>query len=151
MNERRVREGMAETRWLAFRETLAEYLRLSRRCRSQLRNLLEEQEHLDVLEARLLEMVQSRIDPGWLHPFQRDLHLLVDEFERSVILWALAASSGQQNRAATLLGTAPSTLSEKLKRLGISPFEKPEGADKAPWPQGDEPLRTKPKPRPAAE
>lgn len=50
--------------------------------------------------------------------------MLLEDFERSVILWALASSGGQQNRAAALLGTVPSTLSEKLKRLGIFPFER---------------------------
>ena len=49
----------------------------------------------------------------------RDLKSLVDEYERRLIVQALGASGGQQNRAATLLGVLPTTLHEKMKRLGI--------------------------------
>ena len=49
----------------------------------------------------------------------RDLKTLVDEYERQLIVAALGASGGQQNRAAGMLGVLPTTLHEKMKRLGI--------------------------------
>ncbi len=48
-----------------------------------------------------------------------DLRSLVEDFERSLILSALVASGGHQRRSAALLGVLPTTLSEKMKRLGI--------------------------------
>jgi DNA-binding NtrC family response regulator len=47
------------------------------------------------------------------------LKTLLDEYERSLILSALAAAGGHQRRAASALGLLPSTLSEKMKRLGL--------------------------------
>jgi hypothetical protein len=49
----------------------------------------------------------------------RDLKTLMDEYERQLIVAALGASGGQQNRAASMLGVLPTTLHEKMKRLGI--------------------------------
>jgi len=43
----------------------------------------------------------------------------VRQYERSLLLWALARSGGQQLAAARLLGLRPTTMNEKLKRLGI--------------------------------
>ncbi len=43
----------------------------------------------------------------------------VGEFEKSLILWALEQSDGVQRRAADLLSVKPTTLSERMKRLGI--------------------------------
>ncbi len=43
----------------------------------------------------------------------------VEEYEKSLIRAALAESSGVQRRAAELLGMKPTTLSERMKRLGI--------------------------------
>lgn len=41
------------------------------------------------------------------------------EYERSLIQWALRECEGVQKRAADLLGMKPTTLSERMKRLGI--------------------------------
>ncbi len=47
------------------------------------------------------------------------LKQLVADYERRLILNALDASGGHQRRAAALLGVLPTTLLEKMKRLGI--------------------------------
>jgi len=44
---------------------------------------------------------------------------MVREFERQLIEAALSASSGNQRRAAASLGLLPTTLHEKMKRLGL--------------------------------
>lgn len=44
---------------------------------------------------------------------------LVEAYERHVIEDALRASSGNQRRAARALGVLPTTLHEKMKRLGL--------------------------------
>jgi two-component system response regulator HydG len=44
---------------------------------------------------------------------------LVEAYERHVIEDALQASSGNQRRAARALGVLPTTLHEKMKRLGL--------------------------------
>jgi len=49
----------------------------------------------------------------------RDLKSLVNEYERQLILSALGATRGHQRRAARCLGVSPSSLHEKMKRLGI--------------------------------
>jgi hypothetical protein len=50
-----------------------------------------------------------------------DLRGLLEAYERSLILAALAAVGGRQRSAADLLRIQPSTLHEKMKRLGIRP------------------------------
>jgi DNA-binding NtrC family response regulator len=47
------------------------------------------------------------------------LKQLVDDYERRLIRLALEACHGSQRRAAETLGVLPSTLSEKMKRLGL--------------------------------
>lgn len=49
----------------------------------------------------------------------RGLRELLEAYERQLILEALNASHGHQRRAAAALGVLPSTLCEKMKRLGI--------------------------------
>jgi DNA-binding NtrC family response regulator len=44
---------------------------------------------------------------------------MVSHYERQLILAALASSAGHQRRAAAALGVLPTTLHEKMKRLGI--------------------------------
>ena len=44
---------------------------------------------------------------------------MVREFERQLIEAALAATAGNQRRAAATLGLLPTTLHEKMKRLGL--------------------------------
>jgi DNA-binding NtrC family response regulator len=48
-----------------------------------------------------------------------NLKELVRDFERQLIESALAASAGNQRRAAASLGLLPTTLHEKMKRLGL--------------------------------
>lgn len=50
---------------------------------------------------------------------QPTLKTLVEDYERQLILSALRESGGQQRRAAAALGLLPSTLHEKMSRLGI--------------------------------
>lgn len=56
------------------------------------------------------------------------LHHLLDAYERSLILAALGAVGGRQRGAAQLLRILPSTLHEKMKRLGIRP-QRRQGGD----------------------
>jgi len=49
-----------------------------------------------------------------------DLPSLLGAYERSLVLWALAKSGGHQRNAARLLGIQPTTLNEKMKRLGLT-------------------------------
>jgi DNA-binding NtrC family response regulator len=56
-----------------------------------------------------------------VRPASRDLRELLDDYERDLILDALAASGGNQRKAAAQLGVLPTTLSEKMKRLGLRP------------------------------
>ena len=49
----------------------------------------------------------------------KDLHDLLEDYERRLILLALEAADGHQRRAAQSLGLQPSTLSQKMKRLGV--------------------------------
>lgn len=51
-----------------------------------------------------------------LRPGLRDL---LEAYERSLILDALAACGGHQRRTAARLGILPTTLHEKMKRLGL--------------------------------
>ena len=48
-----------------------------------------------------------------------DLKTLVEDYERELILAALADAGGHQRRAAASLGLLPTTLCEKIKRLGL--------------------------------
>ena len=48
-----------------------------------------------------------------------NLKHLVEAYERHVIEDALRAASGNQRRAARALGVLPTTLHEKMKRLGL--------------------------------
>lgn len=48
-----------------------------------------------------------------------DLKTLLRAYERQIIVAALRASDGNQRRAARALGLLPTTLHEKMKRLGI--------------------------------
>jgi two-component system response regulator HydG len=47
------------------------------------------------------------------------LKSLVDAYERRVIEEALRSAGGNQRRAARSLGVLPTTLHEKMKRLGL--------------------------------
>jgi DNA-binding NtrC family response regulator len=56
---------------------------------------------------------------------ERSLPLLVREYERRLITGALAATRGCQKHAAEALGVLPTTLSMKMKRLGLRPGASP--------------------------
>ena len=56
---------------------------------------------------------------------------LVEAYERHVIEDALRASHGNQRRAARSLGVLPTTLHEKMKRLGLLRRAGPEMAEPA--------------------
>jgi two-component system response regulator HydG len=47
------------------------------------------------------------------------LKAMLDAYERQLIETALAATAGNQRRAARSLGLLPTTLHEKMKRLGL--------------------------------
>ena len=51
--------------------------------------------------------------------FGRNLKTLVEDYERNLIQAALAETAGNQRRAAASLGLLPTTLHEKMKRLGL--------------------------------
>jgi len=59
------------------------------------------------------------------------LKTLMEQREREIIRAALAEVGGHQRRAAAALGLLPSTLCEKMKRLGIPgrTAREPEGDD----------------------
>jgi DNA-binding NtrC family response regulator len=48
-----------------------------------------------------------------------NLKALLDSYERQLIETALLATNGNQRRAAATLGLLPTTLHEKMKRLGL--------------------------------
>ncbi|HWW91819.1 MAG TPA: helix-turn-helix domain-containing protein [Vicinamibacteria bacterium] len=50
---------------------------------------------------------------------QTHLKYLLEAYERRLIADALAASGGHQRRTAARLGILPTTLHEKMKRLGL--------------------------------
>ncbi len=54
------------------------------------------------------------------------LKTLVEVYERQIIEEALRASKGNQRQAARALGVLPTTLHEKIKRLGIARQEVPQ-------------------------
>jgi DNA-binding NtrC family response regulator len=54
------------------------------------------------------------------------LKRLVEDYERRLILDALARARGNQRRAAAELGCLPTTLNEKMRRLGLRACDRPE-------------------------
>jgi DNA-binding NtrC family response regulator len=56
---------------------------------------------------------------GLRSKFQTNLKDMMEEYERTLLLQALTAAAGHQRRAAAVLGILPTTLHEKMKRLGI--------------------------------
>jgi DNA-binding NtrC family response regulator len=57
------------------------------------------------------------------------LRQLVDEYERRLILAALGRTRGNQRRAAAELGCLPTTLNEKMRRLGLRACDQTAAAD----------------------
>ncbi len=54
---------------------------------------------------------------------------LVDGYERRLILEALARARGNQRRAAAELGCLPTTLNEKMRRLGLRACDRPQAGE----------------------
>ena len=54
-------------------------------------------------------------------PEGQTLKDLVQDYERQLLLMALELAGWNQRKVAASLGLLPSTLSEKLKRLGLRP------------------------------
>lgn len=54
-------------------------------------------------------------------PEGQTLKDLVQEYERQLLVMALELAGWNQRRVAASLGLLPSTLSEKMKRLGLRP------------------------------
>ena len=50
---------------------------------------------------------------------QANLRQLVEAYERRLIIEALVRAHGNQRRAAAELGCLPTTLNEKMRRLGL--------------------------------
>jgi len=50
---------------------------------------------------------------------EMSLKNMIEAYEKQLIESALQASSGNQRRAAAALGVLPTTLHEKMKRLGL--------------------------------
>ena len=63
-----------------------------------------------------------------------DLKALLESYERSLIVEALTASGGHQRRTAARLGVLPTTLHEKMKRLGLLRRPEPEPGTRTPSP-----------------
>jgi len=89
-----------------------------------MRALLQEEEALDALERSLL--AELAVSNGWARGAavlpeaqENSFSEVVHAFERRLIMEALDACSGVQRDAASMLGISPTTLNEKLKRLGI--------------------------------
>ena len=59
------------------------------------------------------EFSNEKFPPGF------NLQKQVRDYERNLIQNALAAAGGHQRRAARALGIRPTTLNEKMKRLGL--------------------------------
>jgi DNA-binding NtrC family response regulator len=62
------------------------------------------------------EGLQERGDGG---VGRTGLKALMEDYERALIVEALEASGGHQRRTAARLGILPTTLHEKMKRLGL--------------------------------
>ena len=61
----------------------------------------------------------TELTPTLTVPEGQTLKDLVQEYERQLLLMALELAGWNQRRVAAPLGLLPSTLSEKMKRLGL--------------------------------
>jgi DNA-binding NtrC family response regulator len=85
-----------------------------------------------------MSMAEQYEDPGGIDARRpklavegQDLKTLVNDYERQLIMTALGATRGHQRRAARCLGISPSSLHEKMKRLGIKVMPTWTGRDDA--------------------
>lgn len=60
------------------------------------------------------------------------LKAMVENYERRIIEDALRSAGGNQRRAARNLGVLPTTLHEKMKRMGLLPRHSPGIAEAMP-------------------
>ncbi len=67
----------------------------------------------EMLNPRALEFTAPALPEGMSYT------QAVEEYERALIRWALDQESGVQRRAAERLGVKPTTLNERIKRLGM--------------------------------
>lgn len=63
----------------------------------------------------------SELTGQMIIPEGQTLKDLVQEYERQLLVMALELAGWNQRKVAASLGLLPSTLSEKLKRLGLRP------------------------------
>ncbi len=70
--------------------------------------------------ADALSFFSGEIDRG------SSLRQLVEDYERRLILEALERAGGNQRRAAADLGCLPTTLNEKMRRLGLRACDRPQ-------------------------
>jgi DNA-binding NtrC family response regulator len=69
------------------------------------------------------------IHGGGLQIPQGGLKKMLEEYERTLILDALARAGGNQRRAAAALGCLPTTLNEKMRRLGLREVDREQVAE----------------------
>lgn len=116
-------EAKTDVRAVLTRDRLEDYLRRRADWAHRMRALFDEEAALDQLERELLEALAPGAET---RSGERDgtkgdgsFSDVVHAFERRLIEQALAACHGVQRDAAALLRISPTTLNEKLKRLGI--------------------------------
>jgi DNA-binding NtrC family response regulator len=64
-------------------------------------------------------MAQTLMSAGMGSRVQANLRQLMEAYERRLIVEALVRAHGNQRRAAAELGCLPTTLNEKMRRLGL--------------------------------
>jgi DNA-binding NtrC family response regulator len=75
-------------------------------------------------------MSEAMVHPGTsMERPQFSLKRLVEDYERRLITEALERARGNQRRAATDLGVLPTTLNEKMRRLGMRACDQPSAFD----------------------
>ena len=71
-------------------------------------------------------MAQTLMAPGLGgRATQTNLRQLMEAYERRLIIDALVRTHGNQRRAAAELGCLPTTLNEKMRRLGLRACDRP--------------------------
>jgi transcriptional regulator with GAF, ATPase, and Fis domain len=103
------------------RALVHDYVRMNELWLRRLRSLLDE---LERIEADQRSALLAVLNPGEAVVAPRrqvpaGLKSLVEAYERTLILRALASAGGSQKQAAASLGVPHTTLNEKIKRLGI--------------------------------
>lgn len=75
----------------------------------------------------LMHEAAASTSPAGAEAAPKSLNTLLEDYERHLILEALQTTRGNQRQAAFALGILPTTLHEKLKRLGLFPLRRVEG------------------------